>query len=1027
MDPTPLTLELGVKNRRQLAPGAAESTTLDLSAGELVRITALQDGLDVALLWFPPGEEKPALLVDSPTGKEKAESLLAVAAVSGVYRLEIKADDEGSASGHYEVTLEERRPATEKDRRSADLLARFAAGEGLRRGSDSEGALAVYQDLLPVARELEDRSCEATLLYRVGWMETNLSHWDRSFEPFEQAISLFGSLGDRFMEATSLNRCGEAYRVRFRFAEAQAAHQRALDLFRGEQDAKGTVSTLISLGNDQLQAGDLDEAAATLNEASKLAERFSLPDLDVLARSALGELLGSRGDLVNGRIELESAVDKAMALGQNEWAALAMLPLGEIDLRENRLAEAKKRYNQALDIFRTLQKPRGAMSARLGLGAAFLRSKELEPAREQFEKARKIARQLGALDGEAVSAMNFGRYHYERGEDVLSVGEYEQAIALFERLGNAAGMAANRFGIARSLCRGGRLEEALGRIDQSLAGIENMRSATANYELRTTHLAIKREYAELQVEILMRMFERDRDSKYAERALAATEKARARQLVDLLADARVRKPEVAGPLAAEEEDLRQKVEGLEQRRPDLDENDAEPALIARLADEEGRLLARIEQLKAEARQANPRYSQLEPAQTLDVAGMEKQLQSGDALLVYWLAEPRSFLWVLSRGRSDSFILPARSKIAPLARRYVDLVSSPNPHDLDAGREAGRALADQILAPARLALAGTRWIVVADGALQRVPFAALPNPASPAGVPVLERIEVVHVPSATVLEALRSGKRRTYSLNSLALFADPAFVVDGRGHSSLPPLPNTRLEAEAITNLAGPQRRVVSAFGVDANRDAALGSHLNGFKVLHFATHGSAHPDHPELSGLELAQLDAQGRRIEGALRLQDIYGLHLEAELVVLSACSTGIGPDVAGEGLASLARGFFYAGSPRLVVSLWPVEDKSTAELMRLFYAQLLRQNRPPALALREAQREMRSNPAYADPYYWAGFVFLGDWRTDPERWQGPIETKDVGGPSPTGHPPIDLPGPLPDEVGIEEEGSPIRRGGIL
>lgn len=1012
MEPTPLALEPGVKNRRSLALDAFESTTLDLAAGEMVRITALQDGLDVALRWFPPGQEAPSLIIDSPTGDEGEERLIAVASTAGVHRLEIHATAEGKDPRQYEITLAERRQANEKDRRAADLMFRFAAGEALRRGADSEGALAVYQGLVPVARDLEDRSCEATLLYRVGWMEADLNRWDRSTEPLEQATTLFESLGDRFMAATSLNRCGETYRAQFRLVEAQMAHRRALDLFKLLKDAKGTVSVLVSLGIDQFQAGDPDQAIATLHEARELAERFSLPDLDLLARTTLGDLLASRGNLALARVELEASADKAKALKQEESVALALLPLGEIDLREERLDDAKEHFSHALEIFRTLQRPRGAIFARLGLGAALLRGGQLEEAREQFEKAQKVASQLKALDGEAVSALDLGRYQFAKGNDALSISELEKAVAFFERLGDQPGLSASRFALARSLCRDGQLEAALGNIDLSLAGVENMRAATTNYELRTSHLAIKREYAELQVEILMRLYEKRQDPKYADRALADTEKARARQLVDLLAEAQVVGAEGPGPLSAEEDAIRQRIEGIEQIRQDLFSKGADPEILARLSNEEGPLIARIDQLKAEARRADPRYSQIEPAQTLDALGMEKQLQSGDVLLVYWLAEPRSVLWVLSRGRREFFLLPPRSTIDPLAQRFAELLSSPNPRDLDAGREAGRALADQILAPAGSALAGTRWIVVADGALQRVPFAALPNPRASDGTPVLERNEVVHVPSATVLEALRSGENRTYSLDSLALFGDPVFALDAQGLPLFAPLPNTRQEVEAIGELAGPKRRVFSALGFDANRDTVLGTHLKGFKGLHFATHGVVNTDHPELSGLVLSQLDAEGRRIEGILRLQDIYELDLDAELVVLSACSTGVGPDVKGEGLASLARGFFYAGAPRLVVSLWPVEDAGTSEFMRLFYGQMLRQNRPPALALREAQRQMRRDPAYTDPYYWAGFIFVGDWRIDAERWQGPIETKDVGGPSPTGRPPIDLPVPPPDEA---------------
>ncbi len=1026
MEPTPLTLKLGVPERRVLATGDIESTTLELQAGEMVRITAKEAGLDVSLGWYLPGEEQRSLFIDSPNGGIGVETLVAVAAIAGSYRLEVKGEKEVKPHGYYEIALEEHRLATEADRRTADLTTRLAAAEGVRRAGDLEAALVAYQSLLPVAREFNDRSCEATLLYRVGWMESLLSRWGLSLDPFAQADPIFAENEDTFMQAVNLNRWGLAYRNLFQADKALVLHQRALDLFRSVQDDDGTVAALVDLGIDQMEAGRLDEAAATLHDGVELASSFHIYDQEITARYKLGELLASRGDLVQARIYLEAAIDKATALQRDDLMALALLPLGEIDLRENRLPAAKERFEHALEVFRSLGQVRNVLAARLGLGAALLRAGDLEPAREQFDKARKIAQTAHATDSEAAAAMNMGRYHYARKEDALSVAEHEQAIALYESLGNQVGLAANRFGAARSLCHDGQFEAALRQIDASLEGIENLRSATANYELRTTQLGSKRDYADLQVEILMQLADKNPTANYFERALASTEKARARQLVDLLGEARSPMGRiVVGPIADEEAQVQRDLEGFEQQRQELYRQETAPAVLARLNDEEGRLLTRLEQLKADARRANPRYAQIEPAETLNAAGMEKQLQTGEVLLVYWLAEPRSFLWVVSKGRRESFVLPGRGQVEPLAKEFVRLLSTHDPNAPEDSREVGRALAEKILVPARAALSGTRWIVVADGALQRVPFAALPNPASPAGAPVVERMEVIGIPSATVLEALRSGPRKAYSLNRLAVFADPAFSGDGRSRGALEPLPETRHEGEAIQELAGTLRKVFTAYGVEANRDAVLGSKLKGYQVLHFATHSINHPKHPELSGLVLSQLNEAGEKINGMLRLQDIFGMDLDAELVVLSACSTGIGPDISGEGLASLARGFFYAGASRVVVSLWPVDDTSTAELMRLFYSHLLRQNQAPALALREAQREMRRDPKYSDPYYWAGFIFLGDWRTDPERWQGPIEAKDVGSSPPVGHPPIDLPVPPPAAVKVEEEGS--RQGGNL
>ncbi|WP_026098849.1 CHAT domain-containing protein, partial [Kamptonema formosum] len=147
-------------------------------------------------------------------------------------------------------------------------------------------------------------------------------------------------------------------------------------------------------------------------------------------------------------------------------------------------------------------------------------------------------------------------------------------------------------------------------------------------------------------------------------------------------------------------------------------------------------------------------------------------------------------------------------------------------------------------------------------------------------------------------------------------------------------------------------------------------------IVHFATHGFANSQNPELSGIVLSLLDEKGDLQNGILRLNDIFNLKLPADLVVLSACQTGLGKEIKGEGLVGLTRGFMYAGAPRVVVSLWSVNDKSTAELMAKFYQKMLKEGKPAAAALREAQLEMWEDKNWKLPFYWAAFVLQGEWR---------------------------------------------------
>jgi CHAT domain-containing protein len=193
--------------------------------------------------------------------------------------------------------------------------------------------------------------------------------------------------------------------------------------------------------------------------------------------------------------------------------------------------------------------------------------------------------------------------------------------------------------------------------------------------------------------------------------------------------------------------------------------------------------------------------------------------------------------------------------------------------------------------------------------------------------------------------------------------------------SIPRLLSTRQEAEALLSVA-PAGSGFKALDFQASRATATNPELGQYRIVHFATHGLLNSEHPELSGLVLSLVDKQGKPQNGFLRLHDIYNLSLPVDLVVLSACNTGLGKEVRGEGLVGIVRGFMYAGAARVVASLWKVDDEATAELMKRFYRYMVQENMPAAAALKAAQVEMWQQKRWRRPYYWAAFVLQGEWR---------------------------------------------------
>jgi CHAT domain-containing protein len=314
----------------------------------------------------------------------------------------------------------------------------------------------------------------------------------------------------------------------------------------------------------------------------------------------------------------------------------------------------------------------------------------------------------------------------------------------------------------------------------------------------------------------------------------------------------------------------------------------------------------------------------------------------------------------------------------------------------------------------------RLVIVAPGALEHLPFAALPLPSENNYQPLVASHEVVNLPSASVLaEIRREVAARQPAAKTLAVIADPVFepndpravqaakkkgpgdnlvasVLSADDAPAASPfaansdlvralrsfnragfsrLPFSREEARIIAELV-PKTSLLKATDFQADRAMTTSGALSSYRIVHFATHGLLNSEHPELSGLVLSLVDERGQTRDGFLRMHEIFNLQLPADLVVLSACQTALGKEIKGEGLVGLTRGFMYAGAERVVASLWQVDDQATAQLMQHFYRGMLKDGLRPAAALRAAQIEMSKQKRWAAPYFWAGFVLQGEWK---------------------------------------------------
>jgi CHAT domain-containing protein len=387
-----------------------------------------------------------------------------------------------------------------------------------------------------------------------------------------------------------------------------------------------------------------------------------------------------------------------------------------------------------------------------------------------------------------------------------------------------------------------------------------------------------------------------------------------------------------------------------------------------------------QQVEAQLRANSPAYAALTQPQKLGVSEIQGLLDANTLLLEYSLGDERSYVWAVTDNSLNAYILPKRGEIEAVARRVYDLLTLNNRAAVKEGEdhadnaekkylEAASKLSEMVIGPVAHLLSGKRLLIVSDGALQYIPFSALPTPGRHAdATPLIVHHEIINLPSASVLAELRRQEvGRSKAPMAVAVLADPIFDSSDERlskHSLLQPsksaslarrdgdvirsaqdlgltrggkpyltrLLYTRNEADAVMSVT-PQGKGMLAVDFDASRAVAISPALAKYRIVHFATHGIFNNKHPELSGLVLSLVNKQGKPQDGFLKLQDIYSMRLPIDLVVLSGCETGLGEQINGEGLLSLTRGFMYAGAVRVVASLWSVSDIATASLMQDFY----------------------------------------------------------------------------------------------
>jgi CHAT domain-containing protein len=892
-------------------------------------------------------------------------------------------------------------------------------------------------------------------------------HADQALPLLESALTGFTSTNNPRGIAAAEDALGDLYMIQGQDKIALEHYQKAYQSF------------VVASGKDQASAGAASSAAGlTGSSAAGTATQAATATLDngYNANLMLAKIGDTNFRL--GRISEASTAYFQMNVRKPESAAAKTTRrlggLGAIGgIMSTGRPSIEAPTSSAVGLLETtkeLEEYRKAivyMTFELGMGRIAYANKDLETARKHFQNA------LDAGSGALPVVAKLGQTRRFRaaartslGDVALREGRYKDAAKMFTDAAEGAKkderldlMWPAQRGLGRSLWLQAAQEkdsakmrdQALNSYRDALKTIETIRAGGLRAdESRTTFLATTKDVYDEASSAFAEMALMNASGNaslsgkaldYAAESFRIAEAGRARSLLDMLGEVNAQITEgVPADLLKKKQDNLDRQQQIAEQLTGIALSGDQKQKPSDLESELDKLQTEFDQIENQIRTASPKYAALTGGQPLALADVQqKVLDDNTVLLEYALGADNSYLFAVTKSGVSLYKLPGRAGADKLAtdfraqlippklqrrivgidvaadqQRGLGVVQGPA-EDLPPFVAASNALYKAVVEPAAPVIADKRLLVVADGALNYIPFEALLKNADGADYASLNYLvktnEIVYSPSASVIAAIRQNSSGGAG-KSMLLVADPVFSADdprAKGNAGatasgdtrglglgleaavndvstnaeaspgglhLARLSGTRTEADEISKIAkagGAQADLWT--DLNANEDNVKSRDVAGYRYVHVATHGLLDADRPQFTGVVLSLVG--NKTNDGFLRTDEIFNLKLGSPLVMLSACETGLGKEKRGEGVIGLTRAFMYAGAPTVGVSLWSVADKSTADLMTDFYKRLLATTpQPAAAAMRDAQLAMINGKKYSAPFYWAPFVLVGEWK---------------------------------------------------
>lgn len=886
------------------------------------------------------------------------------------------------------------------------------------------GSGAVYNDLsnceeataeIEKARDLSERTnyiagkAEALLLRSDCQNYTNP---ELAIVTARESLRLFESVNDRLGMAKAHEAVGHYLLAQTNLVESTENHEASLKIFQELNIVSEQAEALINLGFVEYRKGAWEASLSLLTQAQAMLDERAEPYKMGQINGGLGEAFLESGLPEVALSKMQLSLEYFREAQNPRGVGFLLWDLGRAYYELRRYPESIESLQRALADAEKINDQYLAALSSEHLGRTYAAMANANLAVTHLKNAFRGYDKLDKKMERARTDALIGQAYMQEGRIKEAQERLHAALTTFDKLVDHVNGSATLYALGKLELDQNNLDAAEDYLRRSLEVTENIRRVSTSLDLTTAFSAAVDDRYRSYIDCLMRQHKADPSKNFDVRAFEASESSRGRALAEMLkATGESFAPGVDKSLIESENSIRSSLRVKEDYKVTLLAGNYKTEDLAALEAEISALEKQHAQIVERIEASFPAFKQITHPQSLNLRQIQEQVIVDDQtlLLEFSLGEHQSYVWAVTRNSLASYELPSATEIGKQAESLYKQLKTPpgaGDHSLAETTVAARNLAQTVLAPVAAELKKRRVIVVAHRVLNYVPFQLLANPND--GEPLIARHEIINAPSASILGGLREPSRTRGSV--LAAFGSPVFESnysikannsnvqiaslqtveqdrwkqaardielqgDALDPSTIQPLFYAARELANLRDVVG-ERESMIAIDFDASRDKLLNTDLTQYSILHFATHGYLDPDRPENSGLIFSTITRDGNPQNGFLTLSDVYRLRAPVSLVVLSACQTGLGKDVRGEGLIGLTRGFMYAGASSVVASLWKVDDEATAELMKVFYQNMFEQGMTPAAALREAQNSFRRHPVWSAPYYWAGFTLQGDYR---------------------------------------------------